>query len=392
MKMKEDRYQAATYAKLPVSIEKGSGCYVFDDRGRAYLDYYGGHCVASTGHCHPRVVKAIAEQAGKLLFYSNATYNSTRALAAEKIISLTNGDYYQVFLVNSGAEANENAIKLARKMTGRTEVISSSEAFHGRTYGALSSTGIGNYRKFLNTPVPDHTIIDVAGIPEAVNENTAAVIIEPIQSMGGVKVIPVPLLDQINRACREKGAFLIFDEIQTGIGRTGTFLYSQQLGFVPEMTTFAKGVASGIPAGGLLLTEVIAKSTKTGDLGSTFGGGPVPSAAILATLEVLEDEGLPGNAARIGEHIRAGVARISSGNPASPVKGVSGKGLLLGIRFEGMTAKEVQARLMEDSILAGTSFDPQVLRLMPPLTLTIDDADKLLASLGKLKVFSKTGN
>jgi len=384
MKHIEDRYQASTYTKLPVSIEKGSGCYVYDDAGNAYLDYYGGHCVASTGHCHPRVVKAISEQAGKLLFYSNATYNSTRAKAAEKIISQTKNDYYQVFLVNSGAEANENAIKLARALSGRTEVISSSEAFHGRTYGALSSTGIGNFREFLNTPVPDHTILDITGIPDAVNENTAAVIIEPVQSMGGVKVIPVPLLEKIHRACREKGAFLIFDEIQTGVGRTGTFLYSQQLNFVPDMATFAKGVGSGIPAGGLLLTEGVAKRVKTGNLGSTFGGGPVPSAAILATLEVLEEEDLPGNALEVGNYICEKIEDLVSGNPASPVKGVSGRGLLLGIALEGMTAKEVQGRLMEDSILAGTSFDPMILRLMPPLILTKNDADKLVSALEKL--------
>jgi len=226
--------------------------------------------------------------------------------------------------------------------------------------------------------------LDVVGIPEAVNENTAAVIIEPIQSMGGVKGIPVPLLEKISQACREKGAYLIFDEIQTGIGRTGTFLYSQQLNFIPDMTTFAKGVASGIPSGGLLLSEKIAKAVKTGDLGSTFGGGPVPSAAILATLEVLEDEDLPGNARKIGGHICEGIANLVAANPASPVQGVRGRGLLLGIRFKGLTAREVQARLMEDSILAGTSFDPHVLRLMPPLNLTRAEADKLLAALGKL--------
>jgi acetylornithine aminotransferase/acetylornithine/N-succinyldiaminopimelate aminotransferase len=384
MKEKEDRYQAATYAKLPMSIEKGSGCYVYDDQGNAYLDFYGGHCVASTGHCHPRVVKAIQEQAAKLLFYSNATYNSTRARAAEKIISLSGNSYYQVFLVNSGAEANENAIKLARAVTGRTEVISSFNAFHGRTYGALSSTGIGKYKEYLNTPVPDHTIISIEDIPGAVSDKTAAVLIEPIQSMGGVRVIPEKLLEQISRTCAEKGTLLIFDEIQTGIGRTGTFLYSQQLNFVPDLTTFAKGVASGIPAGGVLLTRKIAGALKFGDLGSTFGGGPVPSAAILATMETLEEEDLPGNSLRTGEHIVRGVEAIASGNPASPVKGISGKGLLLGVKFEGTTAREVQSRLIKDSILAGTSHDPQVLRLMPPLTLTIEEADQLILSLEKL--------
>ena len=384
MKETENRYQAPTYAKLPISIEKGSGCYVYDDQGKAYLDFYGGHCVASTGHCHPRVVKAIQEQAEKLLFYSNATYNSTRARAAEKIISLTGNSYHQVFLVNSGAEANENAIKLARAVTGRTEVISSFNAFHGRTYGALSSTGIGKYRDYLNTPVPDHTIMEIEDIPGAVSEKTAAVLIEPIQSMGGVRVISVDLLEQISQACAQQGALLIFDEIQTGIGRTGTFLYSQQLGFVPDLTTFAKGVASGIPAGGVLITKKTAGAIGLGDLGSTFGGGPVPSAAILATLVVLEEEDLFGNAVEIGKHICCGIESIAAGNPDSPVKSISGKGLLLGVRFEGVSAREVQSHLMKDFILAGTSFDPQVLRLMPPLTLTKPEADKLLDSLKKL--------
>ncbi len=384
MKEIENRYQATTYAKLPISIEKGRGCYVYDDAGNSYLDFYGGHCVASTGHCHPRIVKAIQEQAAMLLFYSNATYNSTRAKAAEKIISMTGSSYYQVFLVNSGAEANENAMKLARAVTGRTEVISSYNAFHGRTYGALSATGIGKYKDYLNTPVPDHTIIAIEDIPAAVSRKTAAVIVEPIQSMGGVRVVPPDLLEQIRRACTEYGAILIFDEIQTGIGRTGTFLYSQQLNFVPDLTTFAKGVASGIPAGGVLITEKIAESIRLGDLGSTFGGGPVPSAAILATLEVLEQEDLSGNAVEMGEYLCRGIEAIVTGKPGSPVKGISGKGLLLGVKFEDITARDVQSHLIKDAILAGTSHDPQVLRLMPPLTLSRQEADKLIHSLEKL--------
>lgn len=380
MKEVEDRYQASTYAKMPLSIDRGSGSYVYDDRGNAYLDFYGGHCVASTGHCHPRVVEAIQKQAAELLFYSNAAYNSTRARAVEKIVSMTGGRYYQVFLVNSGAEANENAIKLARGVTGRKDVISSSLAFHGRTYGALSSTGIGNYRDYLNTPVPGHRIMEIEAIPEAVTEETAAVIVEPIQSMGGVRVTPPDLLERISRACREQGALLIFDEIQTGIGRTGTFLYSEQLAFTPDLTTFAKGVASGIPAGGLLLTEEVARKIKHGDLGSTFGGGPVASAAILATLQVLEDENLFRNVRETGHHLESGILALAE-DPDSSVQGVTGKGLLLGIPLEGITARQLQAELVKDGILAGTSFDPQVLRLMPPLTLSIEEADRFLGAL-----------
>ncbi|MFH1965453.1 MAG: aminotransferase class III-fold pyridoxal phosphate-dependent enzyme, partial [Acidobacteriota bacterium] len=228
------------------------------------------------------------------------------------------------------------------------------------------------------------TIMEIEDIPGAVSENTAAVLIEPIQSMGGVRVISVDLLERISQACAEQGALLIFDEIQTGIGRTGTFLYSQQLGFIPDLTTFAKGVASGIPAGGVLITKKTAGAIGIGDLGSTFGGGPVPSAAILATLEVLGEEDLFGNAVEVGKHICSGIESIAAGNPDSPVKSISGKGLLLGVRFEGVSAREVQSHLMKDFILAGTSFDPQVLRLMPPLTLTKPEADKLLDSLKKL--------
>lgn len=383
MKEIEDRYQVATYSKLPVSIERGSGSYVYDDKGDAYLDFYGGHCVASTGHCHPRVVKAIQEQAEKLLFYSNATYNSIRARAVEKIVSMTGGDYYQVFLVNSGAEANENAIKLARAVTGRTQVISSNMGFHGRTYGALSATGIGNYRTYINTPVPEHEIMEIERIPEAVTDRTAAVIVEPVQSMGGVRVTPPGLLEEMNQACLERGAVLIFDEIQTGVGRTGTFLYSQQLGFTPDLTTFAKGIASGVPAGGILLSEKIADQVRHGDLGSTFGGGPLPSAAILATLEVLEDEDLAGNATVVGGYIREKLIELAA-RESSPVSSSSGIGLLQGVKFSGITARDVQSHLLRDRILAGTSFDPSVLRLMPPLTLSRTEADQLLDSLGRL--------
>jgi acetylornithine/succinyldiaminopimelate/putrescine aminotransferase len=370
----EDRYQLATYAKLPIVVDRGRGCYVWDAEGRQYLDMYGGHCVTSTGHSHPKVVEAIARQAANLIFYSNATYSTVRAKAVEQLLQLCR-PFAQVFLVNSGAEANENAIKLARAVTGRREVLSAAGAFHGRTYGALSATGIEQYRRYLNPAVPDHRIVEADAIPEAVSTKTAAVLMEPIQSMGGVVVLDPELLRQIESACSRHGALLIFDEIQTGVGRTGRFLYSQKIGVTPSMTSLAKGIASGFPVGALLVTEDVAKKVKKGDLGSTFGGSPLACAAMSATLEVYEAERLGDNAARMGELLRRRLGDRTG------VREVRGEGLLLGLAFESRTAKEVQTHLFQRGVLAGTSNDPDILRLMPALTMDVPEVNRFLEAL-----------
>ncbi|MDA2934685.1 aminotransferase class III-fold pyridoxal phosphate-dependent enzyme [Acidobacteria bacterium AH-259-D05] len=366
----EDRYQLPTYAKFPFFIEKGEGCYVFDQEGNKYLDLYGAHAVASTGHCHPHVVEAIQQQAAKLIFYSNVSYNSARARAVSKLVTLAGQPYYQAFLVNSGSEANDNAIKLARAVTGRREIISLAGSFHGRTYGSLSATGIPKYADYLNTPVPRHRVLPPEAVAEAVSEETAAALIEPIQSMGGVQEIPPDRLRQIQQACQSHGALMIFDEVQTGLARTGSFLYSGHEGIYPEMVSLAKGIASGIPAGALLLTQEVAKTVKSGDLGSTFGGGPLSCAAMEATLDVIEKENLVENAARMGAYLKEGLSTISI------IEKVLGKGLLLGLKLaQGMKAKELQSALLKKRVLAGTSMDAQVLRLMPPLTLSPREAD-----------------
>ena len=377
-KQLEDRFQLDTYAKLPISVEKGRGCSVFDEKGTEYLDLYGGHCVCSTGHCHPKVVKAIQQQTAELIFYSNATYNSVRGQAIAKLAQFCEPGNYQAFLANSGAEANENAIKMARALTGRTVVLSTENAFHGRTYGSLSATGIQKYRDYLNTPVPNHSVLPVEEVPRAVSEETAAVLIEPIQSMSGVEEISIETLKEIEEACRAKGALLIFDEIQTGVGRTGSFLFSQQLGISPDLTSLAKGIASGYPAAVLLVSESISPQVKRGDLGSTFGGNPVACAAMHATLEVLEEEDLLSNAAVIGSYLKRKLRELDS------VKEVRGRGLLLGISFKDYTAREVQAHLIKNHILAGTSNNPKILRLMPPLTLSHANADQFIEVLREL--------
>ena len=373
----EDRFQLDVYARLPITIDRGEGCYVFDSEGTRYLDLYAGHAVTSTGHCHPEVMAAIGRQASQLLFYSNATYNSTRAKALETLIRLAE-PYGRAFLVNSGAEANENAIKLARALTGRKEVISAVGSFHGRTYGSLSSTGIEKYRHYLNTPVPDHTILPVESIAERISERTAAVLIEPIQSMGGVVVIPPAILREIAERCRAEGALLVFDEIQTGVGRTGEFLYARKLGLTPDLVTLAKGIASGYPAGALLVTGELAARVGKGDLGTTFGGSPLACAAILATLRVIEDEGLLAHVREVSSYLKRSLAGMES------IAEVRGEGLLIGLTASGRTAREVQRRLLDRRILTGTSNDPNVLRLMPALTLGRREADLLLAALGEL--------
>ncbi len=370
LKSQEDRYQLQTYGKFPFFIDKGAGCYVYDEEGNKYLDFYGAHAVASTGHCHPQVVKAIQKQAAELIFYSNVSYNSARARAVKKLLEMAGEPYYQAFLANSGSEANENALKLARAVTGRKEIISISGSFHGRSYGSLSSTGIPKYANYLNTPVPMHRILPAEAVAEAVSEETAAVLVEPIQSMGGMKEIPLDCLSHIQKECQHHGALLIFDEIQTGVARTGSFLYSGLVHIHPEMVTLAKGIASGFPAAALLVTEELAKKVKHGDLGSTFGGGPLSCATMEATLEVIDKEQLIENAGLMGDYLKKNLSSIDG------IEDVPGRGLLLGVKArEPKTAKELQAGLLKQRILAGSSLDPQVLRMMPPLIITRREAD-----------------
>jgi acetylornithine/N-succinyldiaminopimelate aminotransferase len=376
----EDRYQLRTYAKLPIALERGEGCYVFDSEGNRYLDFYGGHAVVATGHCHPRIVRVIQEQAARFIFYSNVVYNGVRSRAARKLIEMAGAPYSQVFLANSGSEANENAIKLARALSGRREVISLEGSFHGRTYGSLSATGIAKYSAYLNTPVPCHRIVPAAEAASAVSDQTAALLVEPVQSLGGVTVVPVETLKAMREACRDHDAFLIFDEIQVGVGRTGRFLYSGIGGVFPDLVTLAKGIGSGFPASAVLVTEAIATRVKNGDLGTTFGGGPLACACIEETLDIFRDEGILENVARMSAYLRAELARIPV------VEEVRGAGLLVGLRFSGAwsVVKSVRQALFARKILTGGSDDPSVLRLMPPLTISEQEVDCLVEALKSL--------
>ena len=367
----EDARQVPTYAKLPIALVRGAGSWVWDADGKRYLDLYGGHAVALTGHCHPAVVAALRAQAGRLLFYSNVVYNDVRALAVQRLTDLAPEGLRSVFLCNSGTEANETALKLARKHTGRMRIISMQEGFHGRTLGALGATGIASYRDAAY-PIPSaHTYVpygDDDALEAALGDDVAAVILEPIPSMGGIRVAADDWFRRLRARCHEHGALLIFDEVQTGFGRTGRMWFGEHVGVTPDLITGAKGIASGFPAGMVFVREDLAAAVQPGEQGTTFGGGPLASAAIAATARTLVDEDLPGRAARTGQVLREALEAL----PA--VVETAGRGLLLGIEFD-RPAKPLCRALVERGVLTGSSGgNPNQMRLLPPLTLTREEA------------------
>ena len=373
----EDAFQVPTYAHLPLAVERGEGCRVFDSRGDSWLDFYGGHAVALTGHCHPRVVAAVREQAARLLFYSNAVYSDVRARAAKALVEASPEGVTRLFFCNSGAEANEAALKTARMLTKRPGVVAMKEGFHGRTLGALSATGLGHYRDY-GGPVLPATFApfgDLAAARAAVGPDTSCVILEPIPSMGGVRVAPPEYYRGLRDLCDERGALLIFDEVQTGLGRTGRMWAGDHFGVRPDMHTLAKGIASGVPCGAVLFQERVAARIREGDHGSTFGGGPLACAAVEATLAVVREEGLVERAAASGESIRRGALGIRG------VREVRGLGLLLAVVCDA-DAKVILARLRERRVLASSvSSDTKAIRLLPPLAVGPAEVEEFLAAL-----------
>jgi acetylornithine/N-succinyldiaminopimelate aminotransferase len=365
------------YAPFPIRPVSGHGSWLVDEDGTEWLDAYGGHAVAATGHSHPHVVRAIADQAASLLFYSTAVPHPLRERLAERLAALCPDPLGRVFFCNSGAEANENALHLARKSTGRTRVVSVLGGWHGRTAATLACTDGARYEEAarrsgapLSTRVPAD---DVAALERAVDETIAAVILEPVQGLSGARDLSVEFLRAARRACDRSGAALLFDEVQCGVGRCGAFSAAEAVGVVPDALTFAKGLASGLPIGAVIAAPALTSTITPGDLGSTFGGGPVPCAAALATLDVIEREGLVENATRVG-------ARLTRGARSLGVRQVSGRGLLLGLHLE-RPAAEVQRALFARRIITGTASDPRVLRLLPPLSFTESEADLLLTGL-----------
>ncbi|HSK08614.1 MAG TPA: aminotransferase class III-fold pyridoxal phosphate-dependent enzyme [Vicinamibacterales bacterium] len=365
-----------TYHPHPVVFFRGAGDELTDLEGRTHLDFYGGHCVCVTGHSHPTVVDAIKRQAGELLFYSTAVQLPVREAAAEALVRFAPASLESVFFCNSGAEANENALKAARLVTGRRRFIAFTGSFHGRTLLALSATDSPRMKRGLEdllAPVEFLPFGDAEALASADLSDVAALILEPIQSMAGVRTAPASWFAALRTRATQAGALLVFDEIQTGFGRLGSPFAAQHYGVTPDLMTLAKGIASGVPMAAVLMTAAVATRLAPGDMGSTFGGGPLACAALLATLSVIQAEGLMDRA-------RACSARIRDGLAGTAITMVHGEGLLLGLRVPGR-AGALKLFLQDRRILVGGSGDPDVLRLMPPLTVRDSSIDALLAAI-----------
>jgi len=376
----EDKFQLATYKKMPIAAERGEGVWIYTSDGQKYLDLYGGHAVAGTGHCHPHVVKALQKQAGQLLFYSNLVYSETRARAAEKLVSVAPAQLSKAFFCNSGTEANENAMRMARMFTGRENIITFSGGFHGRTADAISATFLGKYREIGKPNVPGHLEAEFGNI-ESVNaladESVAAIMLEPVQSMAGVRTAAPGFFRNLRDICDQRGIVLIFDEVQTGIGRTGEWFFAGSPaadGVVPDIVSLAKALGSGVPVGACLVTDSIASKIKENDLGTTFGGGMFAMAAVIATLEAIEQDQMLENVRRVEAHLRERLKEVEQ------VVSVKGRGFLLGLEFADKIAATHKA-LLEQKIITGTSSDPRVLRLLPPLCLGIKEVDLFVDAL-----------
>ena len=363
------------YPLFDVNIVKGKGCHVWDEKGQKYLDLYGGHAVISIGHAHPHYVEAISKQVATLGFYSNSVINKLQQELADRLGAMCGYDDYQLFLINSGAEANENALKLASFHNGRTRIVSFEKAFHGRTSLAVEAT---NNPKII-APINDNGHVtylplnDVEAMKaELAKGDVCAVIIEGIQGVGGIKLPTADFLKALRQACDETDTVLILDEIQSGYGRSGKFFAHQYSDIRPDMITMAKGIGNGFPMAGVLISPKF--KPVYGQLGTTFGGNHLACAAAIAVLDVMKDENLIENAAKVGAYLLEELKKFDG------IKEVRGRGLMIGLEFD-YPIKEIRQRLLfEQKVFTGAS-GTNVLRLLPPLCLTMADADEFLQRL-----------
>jgi len=369
------------YGCLPIALVRGKGSYLEDADGNRYLDFFCGLAVTNLGHCHPRVVRAIREQAERLMHVSNVFHTEPTARLAEKLATRF-GDG-RVFFGNSGAEANEAAIKLARRWGhkdggGRYEIVATLGSFHGRTLATLSATGQEKYHQGFQPLVPGFRLApfdDLAAFEKSIHDETVAVMIEPIQGEGGV-VVPEPdYLKRVREFCDQNKLLMILDEIQTGVGRTGRFFAYEHTGIKPDIVTLAKALGGGLPLGAMIAKTEIASSLTPGSHGTTFGGNPISCAAGLATLEAIEEERVLENTTRIGGHILERLREIA--RTCDRVKEVRGLGMIIGVVLKHDPRPVVDACIKERLLVNGTAGN--VLRLLPPLNLTREEADAGLA-------------
>jgi acetylornithine/succinyldiaminopimelate/putrescine aminotransferase len=371
---------AQVFAQYPIDVAHGEGVWLYTRDGRKILDFYGGHAVAGLGYGHPRWVAALDRQARQMAFQTNALPMAIRERAAARLAKFAGLGLDTVFFINSGAEANENALKLAFKMTGRTKAVALEQGWHGRTAAAGAVTW-GALEKWYGFPrLPFDVAFTPRADPEAaervIDRDTAAVIVEPVQGVGGAFDVGKPMLQALRRCCDEVGAVLIFDEVQCGMGRTGAPFGANFYGVTPDILTTAKALGNGFPVSALMLSKRIAERIKNDDMGTTFGGGPMACAVVEAVIDVIESESLLANVRQVSAYIRSHCL-------VGPVTGIQGAGLLLGLKTS-RPAKEVHSALMEKGILTGTSGDAHVLRLLPAYIVNEGHVDQLRAALASI--------
>lgn len=373
----EDRYEALTYARYPVVFSHGEGIHLFDIDGKKYVDLYGGHCVSILGHTPQRVIDAIHEQSKQLMFYSNVVYHPSRAKAAENLVNMAPDGFDRVFFCNSGTEANENAIKLAWKVTGKTRIISTIGGWHGRTLASLSVTHSEKLRVPYQFALPDVTFVpfgDASALDETLKSLTdvAGFMLEPIQSINGCAMADLQYYRDIREICDKHGVLLIFDEIQTGVGRTGTFSFCEHTGMRPDLITLAKSLAAGFPIGAVLMPEWIGEKLAIGDLGSTFAGGMLASAACDATLSEIKEKDYMSHAPKVFETLKSELVGTELE--------VRGMGCLIGIKLP-VPAKDVTRKLFEKGWITGTSDVVDVMRIMPPIITPLETIKEFASEL-----------
>ncbi len=367
------------YPLYDINVVRGKGCKVWDENGQEYLDLYGGHAVISIGHCHPHYIEALTEQLGKLGFYSNSVINKLQVELAKRLGKASGYDDYQLFLINSGAEANENALKLASFTNGRTRVLSLEKAFHGRTSLAVEAT---NNPKII-APINDNghvTYLPINDIEawekEIAKGDVCACIIECIQGVGGVNMVSADFAQSLQKICKEYGTVLICDEIQCGYGRSGRFFAHQWLGIKPDIITCAKGIGNGFPMGAVLISPDF--KPVYGQLGTTFGGNHLACAAALAVLDVFENEGLVENAHLVGDYLMKELEQLRQRN--RHIVEVRGRGLMVGIVLD-IPHKDVRSKLIHEQHCFTGCAGTNILRVLPPLCLSKGEVDEFIIKL-----------
>jgi acetylornithine/succinyldiaminopimelate/putrescine aminotransferase len=371
---------AKVFAQYPVEVAHGEGVWLHARDGRKILDFYGGHAVAGLGYAHPRWLAALERQARQMAFQTNALPMVIRERAAAKLTKFAALGLDTVFWLNSGAEANENALKLAFKLTGRSKAVALEQGWHGRTAaaGAVTWRALQTWYGFPRTPfeVAFTPRDDAAALERHIDGDTAAVIVEPVQGVGGAYPVGKPMLQALRERCDAVGALLIFDEVQCGVGRSGSPFAANFYGVTPDMLTAAKALGNGFPVSALLLSNRISEQLKYDDMGTTFGGGPMACAIAEAVIDTIESESLLANVRQVSNYIRSSCI-------VGPITGVQGLGFLLGLKTS-RPAKEVQAALLGKNILAGTSADPNILRLLPAYIINEGHVDQLSDALAKI--------